>query len=117
MLRIIFSTNIDLEANIDKTVRFSHNGLGVTIHQNASIGSYSQIEVNVVVGENQRSPGRAPQIGQHVHIGAGAVLIGDITIGDYSWIGANAVVTHDVEPYAVMVGVPAKLMKYVYPNE
>ena len=44
-------------------------------------------------------------------IGAGAVILGDITIGDNSIIGANAVVTHNVPENSLAVGVPAVIRK------
>lgn len=47
-----------------------------------------------------------------VWIGANAVIMPNITIGRGSIIGANAVVTKDIEPYAIVGGVPAKLIKY-----
>lgn len=52
-----------------------------------------------------------PIIGNHVTIGAGAKVIGRVMVGDHAKIGANAVVLDDVPPYAVAVGVPAKIVK------
>lgn len=51
-------------------------------------------------------------IGNDVWIGANAVIKGGVTIGDGAVIGAGAVVTHDVEPYAIVAGVPAKMIGY-----
>lgn len=51
-----------------------------------------------------------PVVGSHVTIGAGAKVIGRVIIGDYAKIGANAVVLRDVPPYAVAVGVPARVV-------
>ena len=48
-----------------------------------------------------------PFIGSHVLIGAGAKVIGGVTVGDHARIGANAVVLQDVPAYALAVGVPA----------
>lgn len=53
-----------------------------------------------------------PTIGNNVTIGAGAKVIGKVTVGDNSIIGANAVVVKDVPPRAVVGGVPAKILKY-----
>lgn len=50
-------------------------------------------------------------IGKHVWIGAGAMLCKGVTIGNGAVIGARAVVTKDVPPYSVAVGVPAKIVK------
>ena len=51
-------------------------------------------------------------IGNDVWIGSGAVILDGITIGDGAIIGANAVVTKDIEPYSINVGVPARCIKY-----
>ncbi|WP_312745659.1 CatB-related O-acetyltransferase [Cedecea neteri] len=53
-----------------------------------------------------------PVIGNDVWIGNDVVLKGGITIGDGAIIAANAVVTKDVPPYAVVAGVPARIVKY-----
>ena len=55
-------------------------------------------------------------IGNDVWIGQGAVIMPGITIGDGAVIGANAVVTKNVAPYAVFAGVPAKLLKWRFPE-
>lgn len=111
LLRFRYGCSIGLSAKIDDTVLFSHNALGVVVHEHAVIGAHTQIEVNVVIGEKQSAPGKAPVIGSHVHIGAGAVILGNVTVGDNSWIGANAVVTKNVEPNCVVGGVPARIIK------
>lgn len=56
-------------------------------------------------------------IGNDVWIGIKATIMPDITIGDGAVIGANAVVTKDVPPYAVVAGVPAKILKYRFDEE
>lgn len=56
-------------------------------------------------------------IGNDVWIGARAIILDGITIGDGAIIGANAVVTKDVPPYAIVGGVPAKIIKYRFSDE
>lgn len=51
-------------------------------------------------------------IGKDVWIGAGAKILMGVHIGDGAVIGANAVVTHDMPPYSIAAGVPAKIIKY-----
>lgn len=57
------------------------------------------------------------EIGNDVWIGKNAVLVAGVKINDGAVIGAGAVVTHDVEPYAVVGGVPARVIRYRYPKE
>lgn len=59
----------------------------------------------------------AVEIGNDVWIGEGAFLVGGITIGDGAMVLAHAVVTKDVPPYAIVGGVPAKVLRYRYDKE
>ena len=74
-----------------------------------SIGENCWINQQVTIGYNGQ--GRSPIIGNDVMITCGAKVLGPITVGDHAVIGANAVVIRDVEPGAVMGGVPAKRIK------
>jgi len=63
-------------------------------------------------------PSGAPKIvviGNDVWIGARAIIMGGVTIGDGAVIGASAVVTKNVKPYSIVVGVPAKHIRYRFP--
>lgn len=57
-----------------------------------------------------------PVIGDHVVIGSGAKIIGRVRVGDYAKVGANAVVLQDVPPYALAVGVPARIITRPMPD-
>lgn len=74
-----------------------------------SIGENCWINQQVTIGyKDDTDP---PIIGNNVTITCGAKVLGPITIGDNAIIGANAVVVKDVEPGAVMGGVPARRLK------
>ncbi len=79
---------------------------GVVINSTVKGGSDIKIEHQVTIGAEK---GASPVIGNDVFIGAGAKLLGGITIGDGARIGANAVVLQDVPPGATAVGVPAEI--------
>jgi phosphonate metabolism protein (transferase hexapeptide repeat family) len=56
--------------------------------------------------------GARVRIGHDVWIGHGAVILPGVTVGDGAVVGANAVVTKDVEPYAIVAGVPARFLRW-----
>jgi serine O-acetyltransferase len=80
---------------------------GLVIHPDAVIGPNCLLFQQVTLGTN--GPGGAPRLGGHVDVGAGAKILGGVTIGDHAKIGANAVVLCDVPAGATAVGVPAKI--------
>lgn len=82
---------------------------GIVIHPQAKIGVNCLIHQQVTIGVSRRN-NQAPIIKGHVDIGAGAKIIGDITIGEHALIGANAVVVKDVPAYAIVAGIPAKII-------
>lgn len=84
-----------------------HGLHGVYISRYAKIGAGCCIYQNVTIGEVD---GKAPGIGEHCLIGAGAVLVGGIKIGDYVKIGAGAVVSTDVPSHATVVAQPARVI-------
>ena len=84
------------------------------VHPKTIIGEDCKIFQGVTIGSkwsNGNCLGEAPHIGNNVMIGAGAVILGDIYIGDNSIIGANAVVNKHVPDYAVVAGVPARILR------
>lgn len=62
--------------------------------------------------EELRGSFERSRIGNDVWLGAGAAVLGGVTVGDGAIIGAGAVVTRDVEPYAIVGGVPARLIRH-----
>ncbi len=79
---------------------------GVVINGKVKGGENVQVQHQVTIGNNERE--EAPVLGSNIVIGAGAKVIGPITIGDGAKVGANAVVVHDVPADTTVVGIPAK---------
>ena len=86
---------------------------GIVIHPDVIIGPNCLIFQQVTLGSGERG---VPRIGGHVDIGAGAKILGGISIGDHSKIGANAVVLKDVPPFATAVGIPARITGAASPS-
>lgn len=110
LIRILFGAVIPYEVQIGSGTTFGYFGLGVVIHKRAVIGKGCHIGQGVTIGGTSHNPA-LPTIGDDVFLGAGAKVLGAVDIGAGSVIGANAVVTKDIPPHCLAVGVPAKVVK------
>ncbi len=87
---------------------FIDHGMGVVIGETAEVGDDVLMYHQVTLGGRSRGRfKRHPTIGSNVLLGAGAKIIGPITIGDGTKVGANALVVKDVPPNSVVTGIPA----------
>ena len=98
---------LDLSGTIIGPGLFISHGQG-TILSAERIGANLWVHQGVTVGWDYRGD-RRPIIGDDVFIGAGAKILGAITVGTAAQIGANAVVVCDVPPGATAVGIPARI--------
>ena len=109
--RLLTAIEIHPGATIGQRFFIDH-GFGTVIGETAVIGDDVTLYHDVTLGGvspsgEERGKQRHPMIENNVIVGAGAQLLGPITIGEGARIGSNAVVVRDVESQAVMVGVPA----------
>jgi serine O-acetyltransferase len=89
---------------------FIDHGMGVVIGETAEIGPNVTLYHGVTLGGTSWKRGkRHPTIEENVVVGAGAKILGPITIGARTRIGANAVVVKDVPPDSVVVGIPGRI--------
>lgn len=108
-----FLTGIEIhpKATIGERFFIDH-GMGVVIGETTIIGDDVLIYQGVTLGGTGKDLGkRHPTIGNRVTIGAGAKILGNITIGDDSNIGAGSVVIDDVPEHSTVVGVPGHVTK------
>ncbi len=103
---VMTASDIQPGAQLGEGVRLPHP-TGVVIHRNAVVGPRCMLMQQVTLG--QLADGAAPVLGADVYVGAGARILGGVTIGDGARIGANAVVLKDVPPGCTAVGVPARI--------
>lgn len=98
-------------ATIGRRVVIDH-GHGIVIGETAEIGDDVMIYQGVTLGGTGKDVGkRHPTIESGVMIGAGAKVLGPITIGHNAKVAAGAVVVRDVEPNSTVVGVPGEVVK------
>ena len=89
---------------------FIDHGMGVVIGETAEVGENVTLLQGVTLGGTSlKREKRHPTLGPNVTVGAGAKVIGAITVGEGSRIGAGSVVVRDVPPNAVVVGVPGRV--------
>jgi serine O-acetyltransferase len=107
-----FLTGIEIHpgARLGEAVFIDH-GMGVVIGETAIVGDYVTIYQGVTLGGTSlQKVKRHPTIGNHVVIGVGAEIIGNITIGDNTKIGASSVVVKSVPPNCTVVGNPGRVV-------
>ncbi|VVB66312.1 2,3,4,5-tetrahydropyridine-2,6-dicarboxylate N-acetyltransferase [Candidatus Gugararchaeum adminiculabundum] len=108
-----FFTGIEIHPGATIGQRFFiDHGMGVVIGETTEIGNDVTAYQGVVLGGTGLAKRkRHPTIEKDVVIGAGAILLGPITIGHNSKVGAGSVVTKSFPPYSTIVGVPARAAK------
>jgi serine O-acetyltransferase len=108
-----FLTNVDIHPGAEIGERFFiDHGAGVVIGETAIVGDDVTLYHGVTLGGSSWSPGkRHPTVEDGVLIGAGAKILGNITVGRNARIGANSVIIADVAPEATAVGIPGRLVR------
>ena len=109
--QILFSCDIARNAQIDGGLYLPHP-VGVVVGESAIIGRNCILHQGVTLGDRGECHGGSdPKLGDYIEVGTGAKILGAVHLGDYVRVGANAVVLKDVEPYSVVGGIPAKVIK------
>lgn len=107
----LFLTGVDISpgARIGPGLLISH-GTGLVIGESAAIGPNATLMHQVTIGAPDTGRlGQMPEIGRNAYIGAGAVLVGAITVGSDVIIGTNTVITEDVpDNYRVVSAAPLR---------
>lgn len=109
---LIHNSFIPAECEIGEGTTFGYKGICVVIHKRAKIGKNCVIAQGVTIG-GRNGHYDVPVIGDNCYLGAGAKVLGPITVGDNVVIGANAVMLKNAPSNTVWGGVPAKCLKQV----
>jgi serine O-acetyltransferase len=105
-----FLTGIEIHpgAKLGRNIIIDH-GMGVVIGETAEIGDDCLIYHGVTLGGVDLNPvKRHPTLGKGVVVGAGAKILGNITIGNHCRVGANSVVIKSVPDHTTVSGIPAR---------
>jgi serine O-acetyltransferase len=105
---ILTSVELPCEVALGRGVIIEH-AFDIVISGDAVLGDDVVLRNGVTIGLRHRAFRGSPVIGNRVDIGAGAKILGPITIGDDVSIGANAVVLADVPANSIAVGIPARI--------
>jgi len=105
-----FGVDIHPAARFGQGIMIDH-ATGIVVGETAEVGNNCSFLHGVTLGGSGKEMGdRHPKIGEGVLIGAGAKVLGNITVGDGSRVAAGSVVLHDVPPHVTVAGVPAKVV-------
>ena len=111
LARILTGIEIHPGAQIGRRFFIDH-GMGIVIGETAIIGDDCTLYHGVTLGGTTWKKGkRHPTLKDNVVIGAGAKVLGPITLGNNSKVGSNAVVVNDIPNDTTAVGIPAKIIK------
>jgi serine O-acetyltransferase len=109
--RAISGIEIHPGASIGRRFFIDH-GMGVVVGETTEIGDDVLLYQGVTLGGTGKEKGkRHPTLGNHVVVGTGAKVLGNIRIGDHVKIGAGSVVVHPVPDYSTVVGIPGRVVK------
>jgi serine O-acetyltransferase len=109
--RAITGIEIHPGASIGRRFFIDH-GMGVVVGETAEIGDDVLLYQGVTLGGTGKEKGkRHPTLGNHVVVGTGAKVLGNIRIGDHVKIGAGSVVVHPVPDYSTVVGIPGRVVR------
>ena len=109
-IRNNYGIDLPYTVQLGRRVVIEHQSC-IVVHGYSAIGDDCIIRQGVTIGNRYREyPLDCPQLGARVNVGAGAKILGNLTIGDDVNIGANAVVLADIPSKKTAVGIPAKII-------
>jgi serine O-acetyltransferase len=109
-IRNHYGIELPYSVKLGRRVVFEHQG-AIVIHGDSVIGDGCIIRQGVTLGNRRlNEPFDAPVLGQRVNVGAGAKILGKVSIGDGAAIGANSVVLGDVPAGRIAIGIPARVL-------
>ena len=109
-VRNVYGIELPYTVKLGRRVIFEHQH-GIVVHGSAEIGDECIIRQGTTIGNRYLEfPSDAPTLKARVNVGAGAKILGKISVGEGASIGANAVVLKDILPGQSVVGCPARVV-------
>ncbi|XP_020273454.1 probable serine acetyltransferase 2 isoform X2 [Asparagus officinalis] len=109
----VFSVDIHPAAKIGEGILLDH-ATGLVIGETAIVGNRVSLMQGVTLGGSGKQVGdRHPKIGQGALIGAGAIILGNITVGEGAMIAAGSLVLKHVPPHSMSAGNPAQVVRWL----
>ena len=109
--RNMYGIELPYSVRVGRHVVIEHQG-GIVVHGNSIIGDRCILRQNCTLGVRTLERHEdAPRLMDGASLGAGAVVLGKVTVGANAMIGANAVVLDDIPPGSIAVGVPARVVR------
>jgi serine acetyltransferase len=115
---LLLGVELPVTATVGPRLHVYHTN-GIVLSPHCRLGSDCHIRHGVTIGNKVDRAGHelgVASIGDHVDLGAGCAVIGDIHVGDHARIGAHAVVTKSVPAWAVVVGNPGRVIRIDEPQ-
>jgi serine O-acetyltransferase len=105
-----YGIELPYSVKLGRRVVIEHQG-AIVVHGDSVIGDGCILRQGVTLGNRRlNEPFDAPVLGERVNVGAGAKILGKVSIGDGAAIGANSVVLADVPAGRIAIGVPATIL-------
>ena len=108
-IRNVYGIELPNSTQVGRRFRIVHQS-GIVIHPYAEIGDDCTVRQNVTIGAAYRFH-EAPKLGNNVHVGAGAVIIGKVTVGDNTKISPNVVVLNNIPPNSAVFENPPRIIQ------
>ncbi len=113
VIRNVYGIELPPTTVVGRRVRIAHQN-GIVVHPHSRIGDDCIIRQGVSIGagmgDGERFARQAPVLGRGVSVGAGAVVVGGVTVGDEAVIGPNATVMTNVKPKVRVLAPPPRMM-------
>jgi serine acetyltransferase len=116
---LVLGVELPVSTTIGPRLRLYHPH-GIVLNPNCTLGSDCHLRHGVTVGNRVDRMGNevgVASIGDHVELGAGCVVIGDVHVGDHARVGALAVVLDSVPAWGIVVGNPGRVIRVDEPDD